>query len=250
MSLASQSRRRSRIRSVGGWISAMASPSGSSSAAASRISISSSIEIAMSTKRSPACRARRLRRAAQILLEDFRREDLARAVGQVVRLVDQQDRFLQVFARQVPQRGGGLEDVVVVGDDRVGARRDLELHLEGADLLAPGLLEHGVRVEVRVAVAQPPEQVRALHLVRVVLARTGRNPRGRGSCRWRTCAPWRGPGPSGTPARSSRRARRRPSSAGASWTSGRRSGARRRGPRPGRGRARPPSCPSRSAPRR
>ena len=46
---------------------------------------------------------------------------------------------------------------------------DLELHLERADLLAPGLLEDGVRVEVGVAVAQPSEQVRALHLFRIIL---------------------------------------------------------------------------------
>ena len=169
MSLASQSRRRSRIRSVGGCD------------LRDRLSLGQLLGRRLEDLHQLLDRDRdvheeiaRLQGEAvaqrgEILLEDLRREDLARAVGQVVRLVDQQDRFLQVLARQVPQRGGGLEDVVVVGDDRVGARGDLELHLERADLLAPGLLEHGVGVEVRVAVAQPPEQVRALHLVRVVL---------------------------------------------------------------------------------
>ena len=89
-----------------------------------------------------------------------------------MRLVDQQDRLAQVLAREVAKRGRGLEDVVVVGDDRVGALGELELHLERADLLAAGLFEDGVRVEVRIGLAEPPDQVGPLHLVRISVGET------------------------------------------------------------------------------
>ena len=86
-----------------------------------------------------------------------------------MRLVHEKDDVLQLLADEVPHRDARLEDVVVVGHDRVGALRELELDLEGADLLAARLLEDGVGIVVRVAVAQTTENVRARHLLRVVL---------------------------------------------------------------------------------
>ena len=153
--------------SRGGSISAIASPSGRSSAHSARIAARSSIEATMSANSSPGWRTRRLRRTASSSSR-ISGEKICRArSGKVVRLVDQQDRVAQVLARQVTERGGRLEDVVVVGDDRVGALGELELDLEGADLLAPRLFEDDVRVVVGVGVAQAPEEVRPLHLLRV-----------------------------------------------------------------------------------
>src|SRR5229473_2307136 len=84
----------------------------------------------------------------QVLLENLRREDLPRAVRQVVRLVDDEDDLLELLADQMPKRDSGLEDVVVISDNRVRALRKLELNLEGADLFAPRLLEDGTRIQM------------------------------------------------------------------------------------------------------
>ena len=143
---------------------------------------------------------------------------------------------------QVAKRGGGLEDVVVVGDDRVGALGELELHLERADLLAAGLFEDGVGVEVRIGRRGAARAGWTAPSCPGIRWRNGRSPRGRGSGHWRTSGPWRGPGACGTPARSWPRARRPPSSAGGSWTSGKRPAGRTGGPRPEPGAGPRPSC--------
>ena len=111
-------------------------------------------------------------KGGELLLENLGREDLPRPVGKVVGLVDQENRLAQVFARQVPQRGRGLEDVVVVRDDRIGAVGELELDLEGADLFAARFLEDDVRIVVRVGVAEPAEEVRAFHLLGIASGET------------------------------------------------------------------------------
>ena len=99
-----------------------------------------------------------------ILFQDLRGEDLPGAVGQVVRLVHEQDDVLQVLADQMPHRHAGLEDVVVVRHDRVGPLGKLQLHLERTDFLAPRFLEDGIGVQVRVALPQPREDAGPRHL--------------------------------------------------------------------------------------
>ena len=147
----------------------MASPSGRSSAHSARIPARSSIEADDVREQLSRLEDEAIAQIGELRFQDLGGKDLARPVGKVVRLVDQQDRFAKVLARQVTQRGGRLEDVVVVGNDRVGAVRELELDLEGADLLAPRLFEDDVRVEVGVGVAQASEEVRPLHLLGVAL---------------------------------------------------------------------------------
>jgi hypothetical protein len=108
-----------------------------------------------------------IREGAQVLFEKLGREDLTRAVRQVVRLVHDEDGLSQTLPGQMPQRDARLEDVVVVRHDRVGPLRELELHLEGTDFLAARLLEDGVGVHMRIGLAQPAEDVRPGHLLRV-----------------------------------------------------------------------------------
>ena len=99
-SLGSQSARSAWIR-VGRRLRSRRSrrPPAAPRAAASRSASRSSTDAASSAKRSPGCRTSRLLERPPVFLEELRREDLPRAVGQVVRLVDEQDGVPQLLAR-------------------------------------------------------------------------------------------------------------------------------------------------------
>ena len=101
---------------------------------------------------------------------ELRRVVPASAVHEVVRLVDEEDRFGErgrVARRR--ERDHRVEDVVVVAEDDVGLFGELEGDLERADGLVAGRLEDRVRVEVAVALEEPVEEARGLHLGAVVL---------------------------------------------------------------------------------
>ncbi len=228
MSFSSQATRSSKTASAGGSTSAMASAasSGSSSVFSVRIAeelLDRSGEVLEELSR---LEEQAIAQVGEVRLQDLGREDLAGAVGEVVRLVDQEDRLAQILAGQVPQRRGGLEDVVVVGHDRVRAlRRPRAGPRTGRPPRAGpprrpcrGRGARSRRAGGRGCWSAPSSPDSPW--------RSGRTPRGRGCGRSRTSAPWRGPGRCGTRARSSPRARRRPSSAAASSRSGRRPGGR------------------------
>ena len=78
---------------------------------------------------------------AHALEAELGREVAAAAIDQVVRLVDHQDDVGEVVAgAELGERHVGIEDVVVVADHRLRFARDLEAHLERADLGRLGLL--------------------------------------------------------------------------------------------------------------
>ena len=229
----------------------MASPSGSSSAALRTTSISSSTEMARSAKRSPGWRRRRASKAARSSSRISGEKIWRARSGQVVGLVDQKDRVGELVDGQVAQRRRPARRRSCSRPrSRRRAGRELELDLERADLLAARLLEDRVGIGVRMVVAEALEDVGRCHLLAGSPWRTGRNPRGRGSGRWRTSVPWRAPGRCGR-----RRVfiATRDDTAIFCWSvfdvrnTTWRPEAR---PWPARGGERPRSCRSRSAPRR
>ena len=177
--------------------SAIASPSGRSSAAPRTISISSSTEIARSAKRSPGWSRSRVVQGGEVLLGELGREDLARAVGQVVGLVDEEDRVGELLAasggaarRPARRRSCSRRRSRRRGRRaRAGPRRGRLPRGAPPRRRSRGPRARGPRAGAR---ASPD----AVHLLAGSPWRSGRTPRGRGSDRSRTFAPSRGPGPS------------------------------------------------------
>jgi hypothetical protein len=101
---------------------------------------------------------------------EFGREVVPAAVDQVVGLVDHQHRILQrVAMQQAAQPDGGVEDVVVVADDEVDLREEIETDLERADHVFSGGFEYAIRVLVLGFGDQRRQQLGADQLETVLL---------------------------------------------------------------------------------
>ena len=99
---------------------------------------------------------------AHPLERELGREVAAAAIDQVVRLVDHQDDVGEVVAgAELGERDVGVEDVVVVADHRLRFARDLEAHLERADLGRLRFLEDDVGQDVGPGLEQPLDDPRA-----------------------------------------------------------------------------------------
>ena len=101
--------------------------------------------------------------------EQFRREDRAGAVREIVGLVDDDDGAGQSLVAEVGERDGRIEDVVVVGHDDIRPARQFELHFERANEFRLGLVEDFFRQMLRLLRQQAVQQGAALHLLGVVL---------------------------------------------------------------------------------
>jgi hypothetical protein len=106
---------------------------------------------------------------AKSLLQQFGRKNLAGAVGQIVRLVNQKDGRGQPFPVQMAQSGAGIEDVIVIRRDGVRAPGQFQLHLERADFFLFGRGENGVGIKMGMAFPQAVEQARFFHFRGIIL---------------------------------------------------------------------------------
>ena len=135
----------------------------------------------------------------EVLLGELGREDLPRAVGQVVGLVDQEDRLARARRRsggaappparrrscsRPRSRRRAAASSSWTSNGQTSSRRASSKTVSGSTC---GMI-----------LAEALEQVRTSPSSAGSPSRTGRTPRGRGSGRSRTSAPWRAPGRCGT----------------------------------------------------